>query len=230
MRIHRRTLKLVGTAALVTLAGVASGCHRDMRDQPRHEPLEQSDFFPDGLSARQPVAGTVARGQLHEDTLFFTGMTAEGKLTAELPVPLTRALLERGRERFDIYCSVCHGRTGDGLGMIVRRGFKQPPSFHDQRLRDSSVGYFFDVMTNGFGVMSSYAAQVKPADRWAIAAYIRALQKSQNARLEELPRAMRDEFRHSLDEAARREASQGEAKQGDAARQGAGSGGHGAHH
>jgi mono/diheme cytochrome c family protein len=199
--------RFVGVAVLALLAGSLAGCHSDMRDQPRHEAFEASDFFADGQASRSPVTGTVARGQLREDGHFYTGLNADGKFAEELPVPLTRALLERGRERFDIFCSVCHGRTGDGLGMVVRRGFKQPTSFHDQRLRESPVGYVYDVITNGFGAMSSYAAQVKPADRWAIAAYVKALQHSQNVRVEELPRELRDEFQQSLEEAARREAA-----------------------
>jgi mono/diheme cytochrome c family protein len=162
-----------------------------------------SSLFQDGSSARTPVPGTIARGELREDAHFYPGMTADGELASTLPVPLSRELLARGQERFDIYCSVCHGRTGNGLGMIVRRGFKQPSSFHIDRLREVPIAYFFDVMTNGFGVMSSYASQVEPADRWAIAAYIRTLQLSQNARLAELPEAVRRDFNESLEDAAR---------------------------
>ena len=127
-----------------------------------------------------PPAHTVAQGQLHEDDAFFTGKI-DGKLVPVLPKPVTREMLARGRERFDIYCAVCHGATGDGNGMIVQRGFPKPPSLHDRGLRDAPIGHFFDVMTNGYGVMYSYAARVTPDDRWAIAAYIRALQLSQHA-------------------------------------------------
>ncbi len=127
------------------------------------------------------MAGTVARGWPVEPTPVETGLDGEGRLVTALPVPLDADLMRRGRERYDIFCSPCHGRTGDGNGMIVRRGFKQPQSFHSQRLRDIPVGYFFDVITNGFGQMSSYRTQVPVADRWAIAAYIRALQLSRNA-------------------------------------------------
>ena len=165
----------------------ASDCRQDMFNQPKVKPLARSDFFDDGMAARPPVDGTVARGELRADRIFHTGIGPDGKFVAALPVPLTRALLVRGRERFDIFCSPCHGRVGDGRGMIVERGFKEPASFHIDRLRAQPIGYLFDVMTSGFGQMSSYAAQVTPADRWAIAAYIRALQMSQHAPLQEMP-------------------------------------------
>ena len=165
------------------------GCRQDMHDQPRLEPLEASPFFGDGMASRLPPAGTVARGQLREDAVLFTGMGPGGAPTAELPMRADRVVLRRGQERYDVFCSPCHGRAGDGAGMVARRGFKAPPSFHDQRLRDAPVGYYFDVMTRGFGVMPSYAAVVTPEDRWAIAAYIRALQLSQRAILAELPAA-----------------------------------------
>ena len=162
-----------------------------MRDQPRSDPLEASDFFADGVASRSPVPGTVARGQLKADVLLETGMV-EGKLATTFPYPVTEAMLLRGRERFGIYCTPCHGQLGDGQGMVVRRGFKQPSSFHVDRLRGAPAGYFFDVMSNGFGVMSSYASQVPVADRWAIVAYIRALQRSQYATLADLPVAERE--------------------------------------
>jgi mono/diheme cytochrome c family protein len=158
-----------------------------MHDQPRYEPMEASTFFADGMSSRLPPAGTVARGYLNDDTLFATGAGPDGAPSADLPMPADRTLLRRGQERFDVFCSPCHGRLGDGAGMAARRGFKTPPSFHDQRLRDAPVGYYFDVMTRGFGVMPSYAAVVPAHDRWAIAAYVRALQLSQRAHLAELP-------------------------------------------
>jgi len=165
----------------------APACRQDMFNQPKVKPLARSDFFDDEMAARPPVEGTVARGELRADRILFTGIGPDGKFVAALPVSLTRALLLRGRERFDIFCSPCHGRVGDGRGMIVERGFKEPPSFHIDRLRTQPIGYFFDVVTSGFGQMSSYAAQVPPADRWAIAAYIRALQMSQHAPLQEVP-------------------------------------------
>jgi len=158
-----------------------------MFNQPKVKPLAQSDFFEDGMAARPPIDGTVARGELRADRVFYTGIGPDGTFVPALPVPLTRALLLRGRERFDIFCSPCHSRVGDGRGMIVERGFKEPPSFHIDRLRAQPIGYFFDVMTSGFGQMSGYAAQVPASDRWAIAAYIRALQLSQHAPLSEVP-------------------------------------------
>lgn len=176
-----RRWKLLGLIGLIGSGVLLTGCRQDMHDQPKIEPLEASDFFADGMGARAPVAGTVARGWPIERTAVETGLDAEGRLVTELPVRLDAELLARGRERYDIFCALCHARTGDGDGMIVRRGFKQPESFHSQRLRDVPVGYFFDVMTNGFGEMSSYRYQVPVADRWAIAAYVRALQLSRNA-------------------------------------------------
>jgi mono/diheme cytochrome c family protein len=178
-------------AAVAVLALGAWGCRQDMHDQPRYEPLEASKFFADGMASRQLPEGTVARGHLGEDVAFTTGKDAAGNVVAELPVPATKQLLERGYQRFDVFCSPCHGRLGDGHGMAVRRGFKQPPSFHDDRLRDSPVGYYFDVMTHGFGVMPSYAPSIPPEDRWAIAAYLRVLQLSQRAHLADLEPADR---------------------------------------
>jgi hypothetical protein len=157
-----------------------------MHDQPRYEPLEASSFFADGRASRPLVPGTVARGQLRTDTHFYLGKV-DGALVDALPLPVTRPLLERGRERYDIYCSPCHDRLGSGQGMIVRRGFRRPPSLHIDRLREAPIGHFFDVISNGFGVMTDYAAQVTPPDRWAIAAYIRALQLSQHAQLADVP-------------------------------------------
>lgn len=169
-----------------------------MHDQPKIEPFEANAFFADGVGSRIPPAGTIARGWLREDTVLWEGKDAAGELVDTLPMELSQELLQRGQQRFEIYCSVCHGSTGDGLGMIVRRGFKQPPPLYEQRLQEMPVGYFFDVMTNGFGLMSSYAKQVPVKDRWAIAAYIRALQLSQNAALAELPSPIQDEFHAAL--------------------------------
>jgi mono/diheme cytochrome c family protein len=165
--------------AIAALA-LLSACRLDMHVQPKMKPLRQSDFFEDGRGSRPLPAGTIARGQLRDDTYFYTGLIA-GKPGEGMPFPATREVLERGRERFDIYCSPCHSRLGDGNGMIVQRGFRRPPSFHDSRLVQSPIGHFYDVMTNGFGAMPDYAAQVPPRDRWAIAAYIRVLQFSQHA-------------------------------------------------
>jgi mono/diheme cytochrome c family protein len=173
-------------AACAALVLVVPGCHRDMHDQPRYDTLEASDFFVDGKSARPPVEGTIARGQLHQDESFHTGKV-RGAFVLEPPVDITRALLERGEERFNIYCAVCHARTGEGDGMIVQRGFRRPPSLHMDRLRNAPAGHFFDVMTNGFGAMPSYKVQVSAADRWAITAYIRVLQLSRSATLDDVP-------------------------------------------
>lgn len=169
---------VLALAALVVLA--AAGCRQDMHNQPKLKPYRSSAFFADGSGIRGIPAHTVARGELREDKLFYTGLLEDDSMTDALPMPMTKALLLRGHERFDIFCSPCHGRLGDGRGMVVQRGYKQPSSYHDERLRAAPIGYFFDVMTNGFGVMSSYAPQIPAADRWAIAAYIRALQLSQH--------------------------------------------------
>jgi mono/diheme cytochrome c family protein len=169
---------------LAVLACVA--CRQDMQDQPRFKPLAQSDFFADLRSARPPVEGTVARGQLREDSYFYTGKLGNGP-GDYMPFPVTDQVLARGRERFDIYCAPCHSRVGDGNGVIVQRGFRRPPSFHIERLRKAPLGYFFDVMTNGFGAMPDYASQIPPSDRWSIIAYIRALQLSQAATMSDVP-------------------------------------------
>jgi mono/diheme cytochrome c family protein len=172
----------VGLLAILVLAG----CRQDMHDQPRFKPLAMSDFYTDLRSARPPVEGTVARGQLHEDSYFFTGKIGSNP-GDYLPFPATREVLERGQQRFNIYCAPCHSRMGDGNGMIVQRGFKQPPSYHIERLEKAPLGYFFDVMTNGFGAMPSYAGQIPERDRWCIVAYIRALQLSQHASTADVP-------------------------------------------
>ncbi len=151
-----------------------------MQNQPRFKPLRKSDFFEDGRASRELVPGTVARGDLREDTYFYTGMI-NGQPGNEMPFPATQEVLERGRERYNIYCAPCHSRTGDGNGMIVQRGYRRPPSYHTDRLRALPLGHFYDVIANGFGSMPDYAQQVMPHDRWAIAAYIRALQLSQQA-------------------------------------------------
>jgi mono/diheme cytochrome c family protein len=175
----------------VALALVAvTACRQDMQDQPRYKPLAASDFFKDGASARPLVPDTVARGHERLDSLLYTGKV-DGVVVDEFPVPVTKAVLDRGQERFNIFCSPCHGALGDGDGMVVRRGFRTPPSYHLDRLRDAPVGHFFDVMTNGFGAMQDYRAQVPVPDRWAIAAYIRALQLSQHATTADVPPAER---------------------------------------
>lgn len=187
--MNKRRLTYLLTALAIGL--LAAGCRRDMFQQPISKPLEPSDFFQDNHMASRPlVPHTIARGHLDADEAFYKGMIGTN-LVETFPFPITRATLERGRERFDIYCAPCHGRTGDGNGMIVQRGFPAPPSYHIDRLRQAPVGHFFDVMTRGYGVMYSYAERVEPSDRWAIAAYIRVLQKSQHATLTEVPEAER---------------------------------------
>lgn len=167
-----------------------SGCRQDMHDQPKYKTYGYNRFFEDHRDSRPIPAHTVSRGDLNADAAFYQGKV-NGQDIDYFPVPVTQALLERGHTRFDIYCAPCHGRVGNGLGMIVRRGFKQPPSYHIDRLRTAPVGHFFDVVTNGYGAMLNYSAQIQPRDRWAIIAYIRALQFSQNASLSDLPPEIR---------------------------------------
>jgi len=164
-----------------------------MHDAPRYEPLEASPFFADGRSSRMLVANTVARGMLREDEHLYEGKI-DGQLTGIFPMPVTAEVMARGRERFDVFCAPCHGRTGQGNGMVVQRGFRAPASYHEERLRNAPVGYFYDVITHGFGAMSDFAAQVPVADRWAIAAYIRALQFSQRATVDDVPVDRRPEL------------------------------------
>jgi cytochrome c len=171
---------------LLVILAFATGCDQDMRNQPKYRTYRPSEFFEDGRSQRPPVEGAVPRGFLKEDELLYTGKI-NGKLSDQFPFEMTKERLLRGRERYRIFCSVCHDATGEGLGMIVRRGFKQPPSFHTDPLRNMPTGHFFDVMTNGFGTMADYAAQITPEDRWAIAGYIRVLQLSQHAKLTDVP-------------------------------------------
>ena len=170
-----------------------AGCRQDMHDQPRYKPLAGTDFFGDGRSARPTVPGTVARGHLRIDTARYTGKVGDEDIDF-FPFPITRADLERGQERFNIFCSPCHSRIGDGNGMIVRRGFRQAASYHSDKLIKAPVGHFFDVMTNGFGAMPSYASRVDPDDRWRIAAYIRVLQLSENSTMADVPAEKRGEI------------------------------------
>jgi mono/diheme cytochrome c family protein len=180
----RRVRALALAAACAALAGAAA-CRQDMHDAPRFKPLQENPFYEDGRASRPIPAGTVARGFLKDDDVFYTGMQ-NGAPVEKIPMPLTDAVVQRGQERYNIYCSPCHGVAGDGDGMIVKRGYKRPTSYHDPRLRNERAGYFFDVMTRGFGQMPDYAAQVAPKDRWAIVAYIRALQLSQHASVGDL--------------------------------------------
>jgi len=172
------------TTLAVALLGVAmlfsSACRNDMHSQPRYKVYAETTFFTDGRSERPVIEDTVARGQLHLDEARYTGKV-NGKDVEAIPIQITKEDLARGQERFNIYCSPCHGRVGNGQGMIVARGLRQPPSYHDERLLNAPIGHFFDVMSNGYGSMYSYASRVSVDDRWRIAAYIRALQLSQNA-------------------------------------------------
>jgi len=161
------------------MALISTACRQDMHNQPRYKPFAATTFFGDGRSERPIIEDTVARGQLQVDQARYTGKV-NGKDIDFFPIQITQADVQRGHERFNIYCSPCHGRLGDGHGMIPTRGLRQPPSYHDERLRNAAVGHFFDVMTNGYGAMYSYASRVAVDDRWRIAAYIRALQLSQN--------------------------------------------------
>lgn len=182
--------RVCGVAWLSTVGILLAGCRLDMHVQPKYLPYEPTTFFDDGRSERPVVPGTVARGHLHLDELLYTGKE-NGVLADKFPFPITRADLERGRERYNIYCTPCHDYNGGGHGMIVQRGFPPPPSFHIDRLRAAPAGHFFDVMTNGDGSMYSYATRVEPEDRWRIAAYIRALQLSHQATIHDVPGAIR---------------------------------------
>lgn len=192
-RLPRRRSGLALVAGVLLSTVVLAGCRQDMHDAPRFEAFEANEFFDDNRSMRPYVEGTVARGMLRDDDVFYTALAPDGDLVSGLPpeIVVDRALLERGQERFNIYCAPCHSQLGDGDGMVVRRGYKRPVSFHDPRLREERVGYFFDVITNGFGQMPSYAAQIEARDRWAIVAYIRALQLSQGATLDDVPADVR---------------------------------------
>jgi len=188
-RRHRQSEFSRRAAAGSVFAAVllfASACRLDMHLQPKYKPLAATDFFGDGRSARPVVEGTVARGQLRLDEHLYSGKV-NGQLATTFPFPITRQDLERGRERYNIYCSPCHDATGSGRGMIVMRGFPRPTSYHIDRLREAPVGHFFDVISNGLGNMYSYGSRVTPEDRWRIVAYIRALQLSQSATLADVP-------------------------------------------
>jgi cbb3-type cytochrome c oxidase subunit III len=175
------------SAVLIAAAVILTGCNQKMGTQPELRAYQPGD-------TRQVPADTVARGHLQDDALLFTGKDASGRQSDEFPFPVTRDVLERGRDRFNIYCVPCHGPTGDGNGIVVQRGFNAPPSYNTDRLRQAPVGQFFDVITNGFGAMPSYADQIPVDDRWAIVAYIRALQLSQQASINDVPAASRGQL------------------------------------
>lgn len=179
-----------GIVAALLMVLLLAGCGRNMAEQPRVGPLQATPFFADGSGNRPLLEGTVSRQRGAIDPVFYTGQD-EGGLVTELPIDLTFDLVLRGQERYDIYCSMCHGYTGAGDGMVVRRGFPRPASFHEERLLNASVGYYFNAMTYGFGRMYSYAGRIPAEDRWAIAAYVKALQVSQNATIDDVPADVR---------------------------------------
>ena len=188
LRLLKQAVRLTCIAATLFMIAGCDHLHQDMGNQPKNKPLSPSDFFADGRSVRTPVENTISRSSLDNDQLIVT------KESTMFPLPINEALLERGQERYRIFCSPCHGIQGDGNGMIVMRGMKRPPSYHEDRLRQAPNGYFYDVITNGFGQMYNYAAQVPPRDRWAIVAYVRALQLSRNARVSDLPAEVREKL------------------------------------
>lgn len=192
---------------LLATATLFVGCYRgrpsqkppvhlipDMDSQPKYDTQEASGFFEDGSTMRLPVEGTVAVGHLDNDSPYYRGKNDNGSFVAKTPVPITLPLLKRGRERFNIYCSPCHSRVGDGNGIVVKRGYLPPPTFHSDRLRDVEDGYIFNVITNGIRNMPSYSHQVPVSDRWAIVAYVRALQRSQNAKLADVPVELKEKI------------------------------------
>ena len=188
-----RSSSLAGAAGCILACAMLTACRQDMQDQPKYKPLAESDFFQDHRSARPQVEGTIARGHLHLDQVRYTGKVNNNDVDY-FPFPITKADILRGQQRFDIYCSPCHSRLGDGMGMIVRRGYRQPPSYYSPKLMTAPVGHFFDVMTNGFGGMPSYATRVSPDDRWRIIAYIKALQLSMSGKAGEVPADQRQEL------------------------------------
>ena len=202
MRLTLRRFIMLAIVAILLAA--ALGCTRgrptentpihlnpNMDRQQKYLPQSESRFFVDGMTMRKPVAGTVARGELHEDNAYWRGRDDIDSVIAKIPIPVTMQLIERGQQRFNIYCSPCHGRTGDGRGIVVQRGLLPPPSFHDERLRKVGDGHIFDVISNGIRNMPSYRAQIPVDDRWAIVSYFRALQRSQNASINDVPAEMR---------------------------------------
>jgi mono/diheme cytochrome c family protein len=176
----------MSTCATIALILLLAGCRQDMHDQPRYKPLAESQFFSDHRASRPQVEGTVARGHLRIDEARYTGKI-DGNDVDQFPIPITKADIERGQTRFNIYCTPCHGRVGDGNGMVVLRGYRQAASFYTDKLVNAPVGHFFDVITNGFGAMPSYASRIQPDDRWRVAAYIRALELSESASLNDVP-------------------------------------------
>lgn len=183
----RPSLMVVGLSLLLT------GCRHDMQDQPKYKPLGENKFFADGRDSRPVPAGTIAEDELNDEDVIHTGSTG-GSFAPTIPVTVNKALLERGHDRFDIYCSPCHGRTGDGYGMVRKRGFWIPSNLHTDRLRSVPPGYIYQVIANGYGAMPDYRDQILVEDRWAIVAYIRALQLSRHATLSDVPASAQHEL------------------------------------
>jgi len=205
-RCALKTIVSVSLLALVCLAGISCVRERvserepihlnpNMDDQPKYKAQSSSEFFDDGSAMRRPVEGTVARGDLRDDVAYFTGKDGFGTFIAHMPTAITKASLKRGRERFDIYCAPCHGRVGDGRGIMIQYQYAPPPSFHNERVRRMSDGEVFDIVTNGVRNMPSYKHQLPVDDRWAIIGYLRALQRSQNATLDDLPEQIQDSLK-----------------------------------
>jgi mono/diheme cytochrome c family protein len=191
-------LRFAQSVAATLLVLTLAGCRQDMHDQPKYVPMRASDFYPDKRSERPFVEGTVAAGEFQDGSPLYTGSINDAPIDY-FPMPITAADMKRGQERFGIYCAPCHGRIGDGNGMIVQRGYRQPPSFHIDRLRTSPPGHYFDVITHGFGAMPDYSAQVSAQDRWRIVAYIRALQLSQHATVNDVPATERNDIKKLSD-------------------------------
>ncbi len=190
-----RTKLLMLAPAILVLTTAA--CRQDMHDQPKYIPLRPTTFFADGRSERPLIEGTVARGHLNEDAALYTGLGADGKPLPTFPFPITKEVVARGQDRYNVYCTPCHDRQGTGNGMIVQRGFRKPPSYHIDRLRQVPDGHIYDVITNGFGAMQDYSAQLAPNDRWAIVSYVRALQLSQNGKVDDVPADARGQLNGS---------------------------------
>jgi len=186
MHVNKTVLRIAFATAALGPLFVLAGCRQDMHDEPKFFPQRGTTFYADGRSVRPQVANTVARNQLHEDTYFYTGLV-DGKEGNTMPFPVTMRVLERGQERYNVYCTPCHSRVGNGEGMIVQRGYAHAGDFHTARLETAPLGHFFYVITNGYGAMPDYSAQVSPVDRWAIVAYIKALQLSQHATDADIP-------------------------------------------
>lgn len=202
MSTDRKTITVRLAATLALTALVSAGCRQDMHDAPRYDPLEASDLFTNGSAARPIMAGTVARDHENADTYLHTGKGPDGLPGAAFPFAITRADLDRGQERFNVFCAPCHGRTGVGNGMVVQRGYRQAQSMHIDRLKLAPAGYFYDVITNGFGVMPDYRSQITVDDRWKIVAYVRALQLTHQGTTADMPADALEQLRKGVDASA----------------------------